>query len=245
IESHELFDKLISKETITGEDGEEESPLKHLEKIKQIRDEESRLFERIKRLPVKARTARISDDKSNGLLTFFRKGKIEKFYLSNKDETRELDFITAANMMEVEAGTERTRRKEDFYDLLKQNKETFKEATKEEDIKPKRKGGRDSATQLLKKIKAIRKTKIFTDIQEDYLNRIMQQLVEGGFPKQTSKTANNELKEAMERIVDPKKLYAVVRQNIPDELLDNHRIEVTNNAKKPREVILSEYLTNE
>src|SRR5699024_2976133 len=36
IESHELFDKLISKETITGEDGEEESPLKHLEKIKQI-----------------------------------------------------------------------------------------------------------------------------------------------------------------------------------------------------------------
>jgi superfamily II DNA/RNA helicase len=245
IESHELFDKLISKETITGEEDEEESPLKYLEKIKQVRDNDPNLFDRIKRLPVKARSARDYDNKSNGLLTYFRKGKLEKFYLTEEGKTQELDFLTAAGMMEVQAGTPKAQRKGDFYSLLNENKKAFKKATREEELQPKGKRGRDSATQLLNKLKAIRNTKVFTDDQEDYLDRVMQQLEEGGFPKQTSKMANNKLKEAMEQISDSRKLYAVVQKNIPDELLDSHRIEETSNTKSPRKVILSEYLMSD
>jgi superfamily II DNA/RNA helicase len=242
VESHELFDKLLSKETITGEDDEDESPLKYLEKIKQVRDEDPQLFERIKRLPVKARTARTGEDSSNSLLTFFRKGKLEKFYLAKDGNAQELDFLSAAGMMEVNPDSTRAKKRDDFYSLLNLNKSAFEEATREDAIQPKGKGGRDSATQLLNKLEAIRNAKTLTDIQEDYLDRVMHQLESGGFPKQTSKTANNELKEAMAKTFDLQKLYAVVQKNIPDELLESHRIEVTDNAKEPREVILSEYL---
>ncbi|MGC8979825.1 C-terminal helicase domain-containing protein, partial [Caldisericum sp.] len=55
VSSHELFDKLLSKKTIT-EDEEEESELKYFRIIEEIRDKNPELFERIKRLPKKARS---------------------------------------------------------------------------------------------------------------------------------------------------------------------------------------------
>ena len=81
IEQHELFNRLTSKRTITGEDDGEESELKYLHVIKTIRDQDPETFEKIKRLPRKSRTARANGEKVNSLLTYFRRGKIEKFLL--------------------------------------------------------------------------------------------------------------------------------------------------------------------
>lgn len=58
IKSHDLFAKLTSKKTITGEDEEEESELEYLVEIRKVRDEKPDLFSRIKRLPKKARSTR-------------------------------------------------------------------------------------------------------------------------------------------------------------------------------------------
>ena len=58
IGSHELFDRLVSKKTITGEDEGETSELKYLTLIKDIRDNDPDLFEKIKRLPKKARSGK-------------------------------------------------------------------------------------------------------------------------------------------------------------------------------------------
>ncbi len=58
VASHELFNRLSNVATITGEDEAEDSELKYLNHIKQIRDEQPELFDAIKRLPKKARTAR-------------------------------------------------------------------------------------------------------------------------------------------------------------------------------------------
>ena len=54
VESHELFNRLISRKTITGEDEGEESELKYLQVIRGIRDNDPDLFEKIKRLPKKS-----------------------------------------------------------------------------------------------------------------------------------------------------------------------------------------------
>jgi superfamily II DNA/RNA helicase len=56
--SHDLFAKWNSKETITGEDENEETELKFLTEIRTVRDKQPDLFERIKRLPKKARSTR-------------------------------------------------------------------------------------------------------------------------------------------------------------------------------------------
>ena len=80
IKSHDLFTKLTSKKLLTGEDEEEESELKYLLFLRDIRDNNKELFERIKRLPKKARTAKKYNIKSNSVITFFRKGKLRKIH---------------------------------------------------------------------------------------------------------------------------------------------------------------------
>ena len=242
IESHELFNRLISKKTITGEDDEEESELKYLQIIKDIRDSEPDLFAKVKRLPKKARTARKVDKDENELLTYFRKGKLQKFFLVGKKQLQELDFISAAKTLEVKPDIKREKLGEDFYDYLEQNKEAFAYATMEELPEPKKRGGRDSATQVLRILKALKDFRQFTEDQEVFLRRVIQQLEEGGLPKQTSKKALQELNKELKNDVNPLRILAVLQKNIPAELLESHLVESSAQTFGPREVILSEYL---
>ena len=85
IKSHDLFAKLTSKKTITGEDEEEESELEYLTEIRHVRDSDPELFSRIKRLPKKARSTRTvttEESPSPALVTYFRQGKLDKFFRS-------------------------------------------------------------------------------------------------------------------------------------------------------------------
>jgi len=240
VEHHELFDRLISKKTITGEDEEEESGLKYLQLIRKIRDEDPDLFAEIKRLPKKARTARKAPDARGRLLTYFRKGKLQKFYLAGDSDSEELDFVHAAQLLETQQ-KRRDRLGPDFYDLLDKNKEAFTFATTEDKPDFTLRGGRDTASQLLKILRAIRDTRQFTEEQEAYLRSVMRQLEEGGLPKQTTKTALKEVKDVMKDGVSPLKLLGAVKKNIPEEFLAGHFAESAAHTSGPREVILSEY----
>lgn len=244
IESHELFNRLISKKTITGEDEGDESELKYLQVIRGIRDNDPDLFEKVKRLPKKARTAKTYTSKENQLLTYFRKGKLQKFFIVGKDEAKEVDFISAASLLEAEAKDKREKLPSDFYDKLEKNKQAFTFATTEEvaELKTPR-GGRDSTMQVLKILKAIRDFRQYTEDQEAYLKRVMNRLEEGSLPKQTASSAlkalNKELKTGKP---NPLKVLALLQNNIPAELLESHIAESAAHTFGPREVILSEYL---
>lgn len=242
IEHHELFDRLVSKKTITGEDGDEDSGLKYLQLIRDIRDNDADLFEQIKRLPKKARTARQESSKGNQLLTYFRKGKLQKFYLTGSDEPQELDFIAAAGTLETASTTRREKLGPDFYDLLDKNKEAFLFATTDDMPETKLKGGRDTATLLLKMLKAVKDYRQFTDEQEEYVRKVIVQLEEGGLPRQTAKTVLKEMTSVVKQGVNPLKMLAVLQKNIPAEFLESHLAESSAKVSGPREVILSEYL---
>ncbi len=247
VESHELFNRLISRKTITGEDDGEESELKYLQVIRGIRDNNPDLFETIKRLPKKARTARKYGGKKNQLLTYFRKGKLQKFYIVGKDQSEEVDLIRAAGQLESEAKTPREKLPPDFYDKLEKNKQAFAFATTEEDVELKApRGGSDSAIQVLKFLKAVRDFRQYTETQEAYLKRVMNRLEEGALPKQTAKTVLKALaKESKTGQPNPLKVLAVLQNNVPDEFLESHIAESAAHVAGPREVILSEYLIGE
>jgi len=245
VEHHELFDRLISKKTITAEGEEEESSLKYLQLIRNIRDKDPDLFAQIKRLPKKARTARIEPGDASRLLTYFRKGKLQKFYLTADREPQELDFLSAARLLEADPGTKREKQGDDFYDLLDKNKQAFQYATTEDMPETKLKGGRDTATQLLKMLRAIRDLRQFTDEQESFLRKVMRELEEGGLPKQTTKTVLKEMNATVKQGVNPLKILAVLQKNIPAKLLEGHIAESAAHTAGPREVILSEYLIGE
>ena len=242
IESFELFSRLMSKKTITGEDEAEESELKYLQAIKEVRDEKPDIFEKVKRLPKKSRTARAHKD-SLSLLTYFRKGRLQKFFQIDKSgESIELDFLAAAKLLEANPEVKKETLGKDFYTMLEKNKRAFEFATIEELPEAKHRGGRDSATQILGILKAVKDFRQYTEDQELYLKKVIKQLEEGGLPKQTTKKALQELqKEIKKSGVDSRKIIGVLQVNIPSSLLQAHIAENAAQTFGPREVILSEY----
>jgi len=247
IGSHELFDRLISKKTITGEDETEESELKYLRIIKDIRDKQSELFEKIKRLPKKARSTKLDESNRDSLLTYFRYGKIQKFYITNQNEgAKEFDFITSAKILESNLDEKKQKIGEKYYEFLEKNKEAFKFATVEGIITTARKGGRDSASNILRILKLIFKnTSQFTDEQELYLKKVKTQLEEGGLPKQTTKETLKALNNLKHDIKNPLKVLATLQRNIPEALLQSHYAEQNVSPSGKREVILSLFLKRE
>lgn len=249
IGSHELFNRLISKQTLEDEEGAEESELKYLQVIKEIRDKESDLFEKIKRLPKKARTAKTLTGfpTLSGLITYFRRGKLQKFFKAEHNSVaEELDFLTAAKLLESSPGETKEKLPEQFYELLDKNKEAFILATTEEMPHHGQRGGRDSAANILRILKAaLKNTQKLTEDQELYLKKVLTQLEEGGLPKQTAVQTLKALNALKNEIVNPLKVLAVLQTHIPKKLLEEHYTEQNPAVSGKREVILSLYLEGE
>lgn len=243
--SHELFNRLVSKKTLTGEDENEESELKYLQVIKDLRDKEPDLFEQIKRLPKKARTAKTKQENEKSLITYFRRGKLQKFFsATEKGEAQELDFLTAASIIESAIDENKQKLPEVFYDLLDKNKEAFIYATTEEILEKQSRRGSDSATQVYRILRAtLKNTKKFTDDQELYIKKVYSQLEEGGLPKQTTKETLAALNKLKTELANPFKVLAILQMHIPERLLEAHYAEQNPQVSGKREVILSMYLT--
>lgn len=246
IGSHELFDRLTSKKTIEGDEETGESELKYLHVIRSIRENEPTLFEKVKLLPKKARTSKKNNENPDSLITYFRRGKIQKFFLAHaiKEYAEELDFMTAAAFLASDPQEKKGKIPKTMYDLLDKNKDAFILSTTEEMIEPKAKRGRDSAANIIRILKAVLKnTRQLTDDQEHYLKTVLKQLEEGGLPKQTAKNTIKALNELGTELVNPFKVLATLQSNIPQRLLQSHYAEETTTVSGKREVILSMYLT--
>ncbi|MFQ5675334.1 MAG: helicase-related protein, partial [bacterium] len=243
--SHELFNRLISKKTLSGEDETEESELKYLHVIKDVRDKNPELFEKIKRLPKKARTAKTDVEHQGSLVTYFRRGKLQKFFLAGESPAaHELDFMCAATILESTVDDKRQKLPEKFFDLLEKNKKAFIFATTEELAEPLKRRGRDSAAQVLKMLKAtVKNTPQFTDEQEQYLKQVIVQLEEGGLPKQTGKETLKALNALKQDLLNPFKVLGTLQSHIPERFLQEHYAEQNPRSFGKREVILSMYLT--
>jgi len=249
VESHELFNRLISKRAIIGDEENDSSELKYLKVIKDLRDKEPDVFEKIKRLPKKARSAKNPPipPLQNSLITYFRRGKLQKFFISdNAKGSRELDFLTAASILESGQADKKLKLPAGFYELLDMNKEAFISATIDELPQSHSRTGRDSAGKMLGILKATMKnTKQLTDEQEHYLKRVFAQLEEGGIPKQTAKETLKALENLANGVMNPLKVLAVLQTRIPERLLEGHYAERNPQFLGKREVILSLYLTGE
>lgn len=245
IGSHELFNRLISKKALEGEDDGDESELKYLQVIKTIRDKEPELFELIKRLPKKARTAKYNKEYPESLLTYFRRGKLQKFFIAgHKHDAVELDFLSAAKLLESGKTDKQKKLHEQFYDLLDKNKEAFIFATTEEMQEPHKRRGHDSASRILRILKAtLKNTQKLTEDQEQYLKKVVKQLEEGGLPKQTAKEVLKSLNALKNDLVNPFKVLAMLQTHISEKLLESHYAEQNPTVFGNREVILSMYLT--
>ncbi|MEA3436840.1 MAG: helicase, partial [Thermodesulfobacteriota bacterium] len=195
----------------------------------------------------KARTSKESKDIQNSLITYFRRGKLQKFFMADsKQEACELDFLAAAGILESKSDEKKKKLPADIYDLLDKNKAAFIIATTEEMAqRPKRKG-LDSAANILRILKAtLKNTRKLTEDQEKYLKKVLIQLEEGGLPRQTAKKTLKALNRLGDGLINPFKVLAVLQTHIPQRLLKSHYAEQNPAVSGKREVILSLYLKSE
>lgn len=246
IKAHDLFEKLNSKTTINGEDEEEDTELKYLYKLREIRDNDVALFERIKRIPKKARSSKLSTEE--GLLTFVRKGKMKKIYLNKGKDISELDLFKAAELLECEEDTERLNIPRSFYELLDGNKKEFEQVFKEEDSTYSKVGGRSKVKELQQIVRGLKRSR-FTDKDEQYVEDLLNAIEDGVIPHDIAKKTIDSVNKYTQSLSDEEfenldhlRVLNIVRKNVPPVFVYHCPVTSSANIFGRREVIISEYL---
>jgi len=108
----------------------------------------------------------------------------------------------------------RIEKEKDFYKYLEMNKKEFNAVFVNEGEERKSPGGNSQESKLIRIIKAISKSKEFTDDDEDYLQDILILLKEGGVAKMTIK----KIVQKIEKEDNPLKILTSIRSNISPAL---------------------------
>lgn len=236
--SQELFNTLTNKDAYSGEEGQGDSELKYLEIIRDIRDNKPELFERIKNLPKKARSGfQFSEIEETILMTFFRIGKLKKFYKNQLGKSNEVTFFDAVKELECKKNTPRAKVPVDYFKMLDINKAKFQiDTTSSEESTST--GGRSNAYYIEKRLKGkeFRLFKGFTDTDDEFIAAAKYTLAQGKMAKKTAQKVKKEL----EKVIEPLQTLQVLRK------YGRININIERDDKKnyqKREVILSGYIT--
>lgn len=213
-----LYDKLNSDEVLEEEDFEEDISLKYLNMIRDIRDNNEELFTKVKSYPKKIRSAKYLDN--DGTITFFRKGKIKRFFITNEEMTSELKFIEAIKYFECNENEKKAPISKFYYENLKRNKEGLVISFQEDkiDISPNRKSGKNHNKELLKYLKAINNYSKFTEFENQRIDKLMCLFEDGVVPK-------NKLKEIVKMIkgvTNPVEILNTIWDMIPSSYIENN-----------------------
>jgi len=237
IGSQELFDTLNRRAAYTGEEEEGDSELKYLEMMRTIRDGQPELFEKIKKLPKKARSGRMVEGlRADQLVTFFRIGLLKKFYRNQGGESAEITFFEAADLLTCAADTPRHSIPKKYYHWLETNKQRFAQDTLQEEEPATARSGSSNVAHIEKRLKdkAFRTCRKFTDADEEFLDGVRRMIAQGLMAKKTAQI----IKKAFEKTIDPLEMLAILRKHIRTVG------DAARPARRPgarREIILSGY----
>lgn len=242
IKSFNLFARITAKETLTGEgEAPADSELRYLQIIRDVQDSDPKLFDRIKRLPRKCRAARRFPDYSGALLTYFRLGKLDKFYISTAEDAaaRELDFLAAVKILESE-DEEKLAVGREFFALAGKNRAALEHALQaDHETVYAAASNRDGASKLLRRLHVFKRRDFddFTEDEERLWQACLQALQDGAVAK---KTINRMIRE-LAHTGTARGTVEVIKKNFS---LDDFALEeapAPTPQAKPREIILSEY----
>lgn len=212
-----LYDKLNSKESLEEEDFEEDSTLKYLKIIRDLRDEDEALFIKIKNYPRKIRSAKYLD--ADGTLTFFRKGYMKRFFISDGIVSREMTFLDAMKLMESDKEEKYHKISNNYYKNLEQNKKELVKTLQEEsmDISPIRKEGKSHDKTIIKTLKALNTYPKFTENEISKIYKLMDLFEDGAIPLAIGK----EIVKMIKGIVDPIEMFNTIWDLVPDSYIKN------------------------
>lgn len=230
-----LFEELNNKKNLDNID-EEVSELKYKRIIENIKEKNKSLYKYIKKLPKKARSFKNSSNKDDMVITFFRKGRLKEFFISDESDTMELDFISACNYFECNTTTKLAENYdlEKFYKLLNMNKDEF---SFERDENLNSKGGKSNEEVVIEYLNALSSENDLNEKHKEELNIMLNSFKYGIVPYNVAKRIKNNLNE----IENYKEMFDICKKEFPDFLLKKKYYEKSLEDAK-EEVVLSEYL---
>lgn len=241
ITTHELF-KQMTKIDDDGETGLN-TELKYLSELREVRDKKPELFNKIKFLPKKIKIGRKGYE--NELLTFFRKGYVKKFYISDQNESRDITFDDAIKMVETDMIEQSIPINKYYYNLLNKNKECFdkfeEEDNQDEFSEVESRRGSSNAKVIIQVVKDVSKMDELTEEEADKARKLIELLQDGMIPVATLKEANKVLKTNMVG-KGPRELLAFYRDFVSGiaETYFEYNEKNDNTSNEQKEIILSE-----
>lgn len=236
VSSQKLFEDLTA-----NLDGEEESTspeLAYLALIRQIRDNDKALFERIKRLPKKSRAGRYSDRvEGSATITFIRKGALKDFFITG-DDTRQISFIDAVKYLECQPDERRISVGHTYYGHYDANNSAFDDSLLQEEVIEVGKAplhGND--LKVFNTLRAIQSDPTLTEDQEDVIRRLMRAYENGDIPQNVTKNVY----KALKAVEDLSSAYFTITNLVPDQYLYERKDAVLH-TEGEKQVILSCYL---
>lgn len=236
VSSHKLYQNLTDN---LGDEEQGTNPeLAYLKEIRQIRDNDEKLFEKIKKLPIKARSSKMTQNDYNSAVTFLRKGYHKLFFETSNGLTKELTFMEAIKLIKSNVEDKVIGIGSNFYELLEANKVAFDDKLTEEQIvsldRPILKG---NDSKIYKVLQALSNCKKLTDDQERKLYDLMSLWEAGDIPDNLTK----DILKAIKYIEDPLVAYSEIESRVPNKYFEDR-----DNSKKikstERQVVLSCYL---
>lgn len=217
--------------------------LAYLAIIRQIRDNNPQLFNRIKRLPRKAKAGKYTAlVEGTATIGFIRKGALKTFFLSkDTQETKHLTFMEAIKYIKSEPREVKISVESNYYAHYDMNSEAFDEYLVEEDTITTKKAivsGNDA--KVIKLLKAMKNDPTFTDDQEAKLDILIERWQAGEIPSKISKDIVKRSKQPMANLLEF--YYDIIKIVPPVYMKEKQRTKAQVDGEK--QVILSCYLKN-
>lgn len=241
-EEEEVSSKKLFGDLNADLDAQEDSTnpeLEYLAKIRQIRDNDPKMFSLIKRLPKKAKAGKESSNISTGsTVTFIRKGALKTFFVSREEQSQQLSFMQAMDLLKAEPDESAVQIPAIFYQQLNQNNAAFDQmlvAADEVSTEKIMVAGNDA--KIIRLLKAIKADPRFTDDQEQKIDRLIVLWENGEIPAKVGKDVIKKSKV----VTDVLELFYEILKIVPESYFETRKSQQVN-VDGEKQIVLSCYL---
>lgn len=241
-DDEEVSSKKLFSDLTSDLDGEEESTnpeLAYLAIIRQIRDNDPKLFSMIKRLPKKAKAGKSSEKVSeDSTVTFIRQGALKTFFVSSEAETKQLSFMQAIDLIKAEPDDAKVSVSSKFYEHFDSNSTAFDQMlVAEEEVSTEKVMVAGNDAKIIRLLKAMKTEPRLTDDQEQTIEKLIMLWENGEIPAKVSKDVMKKSKV----VGDVLELYYEILKLVPPTYFEERKSQKTQ-VDGEKQIVLSCYL---
>lgn len=241
-DEEEVSSKKLFSDLTSDLDSEEESTnpeLAYLAIIRQIRDNDPKLFSLIKRLPKKAKAGKNSEKViGDSTVTFIRQGALKTFFLSDEVETKQMSFMQAIDLIKAEPDDEKVSVSSRFYEQFDSNSDAFDQMlVAEEEVSMEKVMVAGNDAKIIRLLKAMKTEPRLTDDQEQTIDKLIMLWENGEIPAKVSKDVMKKSKV----VGDVLELYYEVLKLVPPTYFEERKSQKTQ-VDGEKQIVLSCYL---